>query len=99
MAAQMFESEYMPRAILRDAGRNNRAFWTTVRLTALALAACLLVAVGIAILSPGSGRQLADARFYDQAKAQLEHGQFDQAHETLTAPPKKMACNRTGCSA
>ncbi len=25
MAAQMFESEYMPRAILRDAGRNNRA--------------------------------------------------------------------------
>jgi hypothetical protein len=25
MAAQMFESEYMPRAILRDAGRDNRA--------------------------------------------------------------------------
>jgi tetratricopeptide (TPR) repeat protein len=64
------------------------ARWTTVRLTALALAACLLVAVGIAILSPGSGRQLADARFYDQAKAQLELGQFDRAQETIRAAEK-----------
>ena len=46
------------------------------------------MAVGIAILSPGGGRQLADARFYDQAKEQLEHGQFDQAEETLSAAEK-----------
>ncbi len=65
------------------------AGWRTRSVVWMALAASLLLAVGLLLTRSGSDPQVAEARMYNSARKLLEDGQFDEARQLLSSSADK----------